>query len=99
MLSKRDAIPDVLYSNVPLVHEGLLVVAIQGLNYNSGSEIKIRLIEFGSKDQYLPYEAIIGTMLHELCHNDIGPHNAQFYKLLDEITLVCHQSFLCEVCL
>ncbi|CAL5229206.1 g12489 [Coccomyxa viridis] len=62
-----------------------------GLNVGGGggrsSEIKIRLIEFGSKEQYLPYEAIIGTMLHELCHNEIGPHNALFYQLLDKITL------------
>ena len=63
-------------------------VAMQGLNIDGGREIKIRLIEFGSKDQYLPYEAIIGTLLHELCHNEVGPHNAQFYKLLDQITLV-----------
>lgn len=61
---------------------------MQGLNIDGGREIKIRLIELGSKDQYLPYEAIIGTMLHELCHNEVGPHNAQFYKLLDQITLV-----------
>lgn len=65
---------------------------MQGLNVGGGggrsSEIKIRLIEFGSKEQYLPYEAIIGTMLHELCHNEIGPHNALFYQLLDKITLV-----------
>ncbi len=63
-------------------------VVMQGLNIDGGREIKIRLIQFGSKDQYLPYEAIIGTMLHELCHNEFGPHNAHFYKLLDQITLV-----------
>ena len=27
-------------------------------------------------------------MLHELVHNVQGPHNAAFYKLLDEITEV-----------
>lgn len=27
-------------------------------------------------------------MLHELVHNVQGPHNAVFYKLLDEITEV-----------
>lgn len=31
---------------------------------------------------------VLGTMLHELCHNEHGPHNAAFYKLLDEITAV-----------
>ena len=79
-----------------------LSVAMQGLNVGGGggrsSEIKIRLIEFCSKDQYLPYEAIIGTMLHELCHNEVGPHNAHFYQLLDKITLVglhiCPCSFM-----
>jgi len=29
------------------------------------------------------------VMLHELCHNEIGPHNKLFFKLLDEITLEC----------
>ena len=28
-------------------------------------------------------------MLHELVHNVRGPHDAVFYKLLDEITEVC----------
>lgn len=50
--------------------------------------MKLRLKEFDGTDKFLPYEAIVGTMLHELCHNDVGPHNAQFYKLLDEINLV-----------
>ena len=31
---------------------------------------------------------VLGTMLHELCHNEHGPHSAAFYKLLDEITAV-----------
>ena len=31
---------------------------------------------------------VLGTMLHELCHNEHGPHNAAFYKLLDEIKAV-----------
>ena len=26
-----------------------------------------------------------GTLLHELCHCDVGPHNAAFYKLLDTL--------------
>ena len=27
-------------------------------------------------------------MLHELCHNEYGPHNTDFYNLLDEIRKV-----------
>ena len=68
---------------------------VQGLNINRGAEVKLRLREFDSTDKFLPYEAIVGTMLHELCHNDIGPHNAQFYKLLDEINLVRRLTSLC----
>jgi hypothetical protein len=29
-------------------------------------------------------------LLHELTHNVHGPHDAKFYKLLDEITKVLH---------
>ena len=64
----------------------------QGLNINGGggktSQIKIRLRPHGSDNVFLPYESLLGTMLHELVHNVRGPHDAFFYKLLDEITEV-----------
>lgn len=64
----------------------------QGLNINGGggrtSEIKIRLRPHNSEGSFFPYEDLLGTMLHELVHNVQGPHNAVFYKLLDEITEV-----------
>lgn len=69
----------------------------QGLNINGGGgqtkEIKIRLRPHGSDSSFLPYESLVGTMLHELVHNVQGPHNAVFYKLLDEITEV-HLQYL-----
>jgi DNA-dependent metalloprotease WSS1 len=34
---------------------------------------------------FFSFDHVLGTMLHELCHNEHGPHNAQFYALLDEI--------------
>ncbi|KAK9846382.1 hypothetical protein WJX81_002685 [Elliptochloris bilobata] len=74
---------------VPLVTEffpnnaGLL-----GLNVNRGQVIKLRLRSARSGD-FLHHEQVLGTMLHELCHNEHGPHNAVFYKLLDEITAEC----------
>ena len=65
---------------------------LQGLNINGGggrtSEIKIRLRPHNSESSFFPYEHLLGTMLHELVHNVQGPHNAVFYKLLDEITEV-----------
>merc|ERR1712072_519611 len=57
-----------------------------GLNVNRGVEIKLRMRHPGDRDSFFPFEHILGTMLHELCHNEIGPHNAAFYKLLDDIT-------------
>jgi len=33
-------------------------------------------------------------MLHELCHNQWGPHDAQFYKLWDELRKV--RRLLCD---
>ena len=33
----------------------------------------------------MSYEDVAGTMAHELAHCVHGPHNASFYKLMDEI--------------
>ena len=33
----------------------------------------------------MPIESVVDTMLHELCHNVIGPHNAQFHELWDQL--------------
>lgn len=63
--------------------------ALLGLNIGSGQEIKIRLRKPGRESEFLPYEELVGTMLHELTHNEHGPHDAKFYKLLDEITKEC----------
>jgi WLM domain len=49
------------------------------------SEIRLRLRPQHSPDSFLPYEDVLGTMLHEITHNVRGPHDAQFYKILDEV--------------
>ena len=63
-----------------------------GLNVGGGGggtqEIKLRLRNAHSRESFLPYTCILGTMLHELCHNHIGPHNQSFYKLLEELRQV-----------
>jgi hypothetical protein len=50
-----------------------------GLNINGGGgrcrEIKLRLRRHDSPLTFLPYESILGTMLHELSHNIRGPHD------------------------
>lgn len=63
--------------------------ALLGLNIGAGQEIRIRLRQPGRESEFIPYEALVGTMLHELTHNEHGPHDAKFYKLLDEITKEC----------
>ncbi|CAI5964772.1 unnamed protein product [Closterium sp. NIES-65] len=60
-----------------------------GLNINRGREIRIRLRPAGKPDSFFPYEHVLGTMLHELTHIERGPHDAKFYKLLDELNEEC----------
>ncbi|KAJ8905291.1 hypothetical protein NDN08_001798 [Rhodosorus marinus] len=57
-----------------------------GLNHDHGKKIQIRLRNPRDESQFLSEESVLQTLLHELCHNEVGPHNSQFYKLLDEIT-------------
>jgi hypothetical protein len=62
-----------------------------GLNVNRGQEIKIRLRPHHSPNAFFPFDHILGTMLHELVHIVHGPHNANFYKLLEELTAECEE--------
>lgn len=56
-----------------------------GLNINHGQKINLRLRYPGDANQFLPLEQVVDTMLHELCHNVIGPHNAEFHALWDQL--------------
>ena len=56
-----------------------------GMNVNRGQSILIRLRPHYNKDEFYPWEHCIGTMIHELTHMEIGPHDDRFYKLMDEI--------------
>ena len=60
-----------------------------GLNVNKGAKICVRLRPASNRDAFLPYNSIVGTFLHELTHMKIGPHNASFYKLLDQLWTEC----------
>lgn len=62
-----------------------------GLNHNHGERIDIRLRSPSNPRSFLPYSSILGTLLHELAHIDVGPHNAAFYKLLDALKRECEQ--------
>ena len=64
----------------------------QGLNIGGGGgathEIKLRLRPASHSDAFIPYHSLIHTMLHELTHNHIGPHNKEFFRQLDEMVKV-----------
>ena len=62
--------------------------ALLGLNIGGGAEVKLRLRRPNNEWDFFPYEQVLDTMLHELCHNEYGPHNSGFYNLLDEIRKV-----------
>ncbi|RID49235.1 hypothetical protein BRARA_H00048 [Brassica rapa] len=59
-----------------------------GVNVNRGVQVKLRLRRVNNDGDFLSYHEILDTMLHELCHNAHGPHNASFYKLWDELRKV-----------
>ncbi|XP_031493532.1 DNA-dependent metalloprotease WSS1 isoform X2 [Nymphaea colorata] len=60
-----------------------------GVNQGGGSQVKLRLRRHDRISEFLPYEQVLDTMLHELCHNVHGPHNASFYNLWDAIRKEC----------
>ncbi|KAJ5565702.1 Zinc finger RanBP2-type [Penicillium sp. DV-2018c] len=56
-----------------------------GLNVNMGQKICLRLRYPSDQRQFLPIEEVVDTMLHELAHNVIGPHNQQFHALWNQL--------------
>ncbi|XP_047958884.1 DNA-dependent metalloprotease WSS1-like [Salvia hispanica] len=65
--------------------------SLLGLNIGGGSEVRLRLRRPNNEWDFFPYDHILNTMLHELCHNEHGPHNADFYNLLDELRKECEE--------
>lgn len=59
--------------------------ALLGLNVDRGREIKVRCRMPHNKNTFYDFNHIIGTVLHELAHIEIGPHNAEFKKLWDTL--------------
>ncbi|KAF8391669.1 hypothetical protein HHK36_023976 [Tetracentron sinense] len=65
--------------------------SLLGLNVGGGVQVKLRLRRPHRDWDFFPYDQILDTMLHELCHNVHSPHNANFYKLWDEIRKECEE--------
>lgn len=62
-----------------------------GLNVGGGVHVKLRLRRPNRDWDFYPFDEVVDTMLHELCHNTHGPHNASFYKLWDELRKECEE--------
>ncbi|KAH7843480.1 hypothetical protein Vadar_017131 [Vaccinium darrowii] len=63
--------------------------SLLGLNVGGGVHVKLRLRRPNRESDFFPFDQVLDTMLHELCHNAHGPHNANFYKLWDELRKEC----------
>lgn len=58
-----------------------------GTNYGKGIKVSLRLRPHYNDSEFMPFDDIIGTMLHELTHNVFGPHDAKFYAMLDDLNV------------
>ncbi|KAK0667164.1 putative Fe2+/Zn2+ regulated transporter [Cercophora samala] len=56
-----------------------------GLNYNRGQRILLRLRYAEDRNQFLPFEQVMDTMLHELSHIVHGPHDHVFHALWNQL--------------
>jgi len=79
LLAEQDPIDDRLQEKMEGGGKRLL-----GYNTNMGAEIHLRLRSH-DLGGFLPYPALVDTLLHELCHNEVGPHNDQFWHLFCQL--------------
>nr|GMC51716.1 DNA-dependent metalloprotease WSS1-like [Ipomoea batatas] len=63
--------------------------ALLGVNVGAGINVKLRLRRVNRDEEFLPFNSVLDTMLHELCHNAHSAHNSSFYKLWDELRKEC----------
>jgi hypothetical protein len=61
--------------------------SLLGLNVNHGYRIMIRLRCPNNSSNFLPYESLLGTMIHELTHIEISAHSFEFYQMVDELSI------------
>ena len=59
--------------------------SLLGLNVNRGSSIMIRLREGDDQFSFLPWHSVLGTLVHELTHIEVGAHSAEFYKMMETV--------------
>lgn len=60
--------------------------SLLGLNVNRGTRIMIRLRDSRNSQRFLPWDSLLGTLVHELVHNVIGEHSFEFYEMVDKLS-------------
>lgn len=64
-----------------------------GYNTNGGMRIDIKL-RTDDLSGFMPYARLAETLLHELCHNWVGPHNRLFWTLFAQMRVeYLHEHF------
>ncbi|KND91302.1 DNA-dependent metalloprotease WSS1 [Tolypocladium ophioglossoides CBS 100239] len=72
-------------SHLPRTHFVVHRLNLPGLNVNAGSKIFLRLRHNHDRTQFLPFEEVVDTMLHELCHIVHSHHHRRFNALWDQL--------------
>lgn len=63
-----------------------------GTNSGRGKVVSLRLRRAGHCTEFLEVQGVIETVVHELAHNEVGPHDARFYAVMDDLMCVYMQS-------
>jgi hypothetical protein len=65
-----------------------------GYNTNHGMRIDLKL-RTDDLAGFMPYPALAETLLHELCHNWVGPHNKMFWTLFAQMRVEYLHAHFC----
>ena len=79
MLAEMDPIDDRLAEKMDGGGKRLL-----GYNTNHGMSIHVRLRTMDLRG-FEAYPSLVDTLLHELAHNEVGPHNDLFWHLFAQL--------------
>lgn len=58
---------------------------LRGGNHQQGQTVFLRLRDYTDKAVFLPFEEIMCTAIHELCHNRFSEHDGDFFQLWDDL--------------
>lgn len=74
-------------ADIEQAQKGEVGQCLLGWNRNFGERISLRLRTDDLKS-FRKYDSIINTLIHELTHNVVGPHNDEFWAIFNEFKTV-----------